>query len=68
VGGVECPLLIIHGSADEDVPVADVRRLYDKANEPKQLEIIRGGSHGFDDPAHLQQIASLALGWFKRYL
>ena len=68
VGGVECPLLIIHGSADESVPVADARRLYEKVNEPKRLEIIRGGSHGFDDPIHLQQIASLAFGWFRRYL
>ena len=68
VGGVECPLLIIHGSADEDVPVADARRLYEKANEPKRLEIIMGGSHGFDDPIHLQQVASLAFGWLKRYL
>jgi dipeptidyl aminopeptidase/acylaminoacyl peptidase len=68
VVGVECPLLIIHGSSDEDFPVINARRLYDKANKPKQLEIIRGGSHGFDNPNHLQQIASLALGWFRRYL
>lgn len=68
VGRVKCPLLIIHGSADKDVPVDNARRVYEKANEPKQLEIIRGGSHGFDDPIHLQQVASLAFGWFRRYL
>ena len=68
VGRVKCPLLIIHGSADKDVPVDDAPRLYEKANEPKRLEIIKGGSHGFDDPIHLQQVASLAFGWFRRYL
>lgn len=68
VGMVKCPLLIIHGSADKDVPVDDAQRLYEKANEPKWLEIIKGGSHGFDDSIHLQQVASLAFGWFRRYL
>lgn len=68
VGRVKCPLLVIHGSADRDVPVDDARRLYEKANELKRLEIINGGSHGFDDPIHLQQVASLAFGWLRRHL
>jgi len=68
VGRVKCPLLIIHGSADRDVPVDDARRLYEKANEPKRLEIIKGGSHGFDDPIRLQQVASLAFDWLRRHL
>lgn len=68
VGRVKCPLLVIHGSADKDVPVDDARRLYEKANEPKRLEIIKGGSHGFDNPIHLQQVASLAFGWLRRHL
>ena len=68
VGRLRCPLLIIHGSLDKDVPVDNARRLYEEANEPKQLEIIHGGSHGFDDPIHLQQLTSLTLGWLRRYL
>lgn len=68
IGRVKCPILIIHGSADKDVPVDDARRLYEKANEPKRLEIIKGGGHGFDDPIHLQQVVSLAFGWLRRYL
>ncbi|MFC2026894.1 alpha/beta hydrolase [Chloroflexota bacterium] len=68
VGRLKCPILIIHGSSDKDVLVDNARRLYEKANEPKQLEIIRGGSHGFDDPIHLKQVASLAFCWLRRYL
>lgn len=68
VGKVDCPLLIIHGSADKDVPVEDARNLYEKAKEPKMLKIIRGGNHGFDDPAHLKQVISLACDWLRRYL
>lgn len=65
---VKCPILIIHGSADKDVPVDHSRRLYENANEPKKLEIIQGGNHGFDDPVHLQHAVSLAFDWLKRYL
>lgn len=43
---VEAPVLIVHGSADELIPVEHGRRLFEEANEPKQLEIIEGGGHG----------------------
>ncbi len=39
------PLLIIHGDADETVPVRDAQSLYDAAAEPKELFIVRGGGH-----------------------
>ena len=68
VDKIDCPLLIIHGSADQEVSVDDARHLYERAKEPKQLKIISGGNHGFDDPVHLQQVVSLACDWQKRYL
>jgi alpha/beta superfamily hydrolase len=63
-----CPLLVIHGDADDLVPVADAHCIYEKANEPKCLHIIEGGNHSFDDNKIMQQIASLAIRWFKQYL
>ncbi len=39
------PLLLVHGSQDETVPVSHARRLYDTANDPKQLVIIDGAGH-----------------------
>jgi dipeptidyl aminopeptidase/acylaminoacyl peptidase len=63
-----CPLLIIHGSADEDVPVENAHHLYEKAKAPKRLKIIEGGNHGFNDPAHLKQVISLTSDWLKLYL
>jgi fermentation-respiration switch protein FrsA (DUF1100 family) len=39
------PLLVVHGDADELVPVEHARRLYQKAKEPKELKIIRGAQH-----------------------
>lgn len=68
VGKIHCPLLIIHGSQDEAVPVEDARRLYRHANEPKRLEIIDGANHVFDAPEHLEQVITLSLQWFQMYL
>jgi len=39
------PLLILHGDADEVVPVAHASRLYGAAAEPKELAIIPEGHH-----------------------
>jgi len=61
------PLLIIHGSKDA-IPVNEVRLIYENANEPKELEIIEGGSHIFVDTGHLGTVVNLSVGWFKKYL
>jgi len=39
------PLLLVHGDADELIPLEHARRLYQKAKEPKELKIIPGAKH-----------------------
>jgi fermentation-respiration switch protein FrsA (DUF1100 family) len=39
------PLLLVHGSQDETVPISHAHRLYEKAGEPKRLVIIDGAGH-----------------------
>jgi fermentation-respiration switch protein FrsA (DUF1100 family) len=39
------PLLLVHGDADELIPLEHVHRLYQKAKEPKELKIIPGAKH-----------------------
>ena len=39
------PLLVLHGDQDAVVPVQEGRRLYEAAQEPKQLWIIPGAGH-----------------------
>jgi uncharacterized protein len=39
------PLLILHGDADDVVPVTHARQLFSVAGEPKQLVILPGGAH-----------------------
>ena len=46
VAGVSpIPLLIIHGDHDPIVPVGHGKRLFELAQEPKQLWIVSGGGH-----------------------
>ncbi len=39
------PLLLVHGDADEVVPLEHSHKLYHKAKEPKELAIIPGAKH-----------------------
>lgn len=45
---INAPLLVIHSEDDEIIPVAEGRAVFEAANEPKHLLIIRGGhNNGF---------------------
>lgn len=39
------PVFIMHGTADEAVPVSDAHRLYEAAGQPKELWIVPGARH-----------------------
>jgi fermentation-respiration switch protein FrsA (DUF1100 family) len=39
------PLLVIHGELDDIVPVSHGRALFEAANEPKTLRVVRGAGH-----------------------
>jgi uncharacterized protein len=45
IAKARCPVLITHGTRDEVIPVAQGRKLFAAAPQPKQLEIIEGGTH-----------------------
>lgn len=56
------PLLLIHGNADEVVPLEQAHKLYQRAKEPKELAIISGGKHKLrleEEPVNT------ALDWLK---
>ncbi|MBV8856340.1 MAG: alpha/beta hydrolase [Acidobacteria bacterium] len=42
---VRCPVLVVHGDRDTIIPVAQGRRLFEAAPEPKRLIIIEGAGH-----------------------
>jgi len=57
------PLLIVHGSADDVVPVVEARQLADAAEAPVELRVLTGAGHRLrHDP---RAIAAL-IGWLDR--
>jgi fermentation-respiration switch protein FrsA (DUF1100 family) len=56
------PLLLVHGDADELIPLEHAERLYRKAEEPKELEIMPGAKHKM----RLEESAmDFVLDWLK---
>ena len=45
IGRVSAPVLVIHGDKDETIPLSQAQKLYDAAQDPKQLYIIPGADH-----------------------
>jgi pimeloyl-ACP methyl ester carboxylesterase len=45
IGSVHVPLLIHHGDLDQSVPIAFGRKLFDRANAPKQFIELKGKGH-----------------------
>jgi putative phosphoribosyl transferase len=64
---VRQPTLLIVGGADELVLDLNRSALSELAG-PKELAIVRGATHLFEERGTLEQVALLASGWFRRYL
>jgi putative phosphoribosyl transferase len=64
---VRAPTLLIVGGADEFVLELN-RRALELLQTEKQLVIIPGATHLFEEPGALEQVARLAADWFLRYL
>lgn len=45
IANVRMPLLVVHGTKDEAIPIASGKALFELANNPKQFEAIPGGGH-----------------------
>ncbi len=65
---LKAPLLIIHGSEDEIIPVEMSRRLFAAARDPKELYIIPGAHHNdtylVGGPAYFERLTGLLDGSF----
>jgi len=64
---VQAPTLLIVGGED-DVVIELNRYAHKKLNTEKELLIIPGASHLFEEPGTLEEVARLATQWFKQYL
>lgn len=65
---VTCPTLVIHGEADEVVPVAEARELHACLTSPKKLCILKGTDHRFSDPHIQQRTLDGAVDWLAQQI
>ncbi len=67
LGYVTAPVLLIVGG--NDVSVIRLNRLAMRELRcPRQLEIVPGATHLFEEPGALEHVAHLAADWFDHYL
>ena len=64
---VEAPTLFIIGG--RDVQVLDLNReAFDRLQCERNLEIVKGATHLFEEPGALEQVAELTADWFAEHL
>jgi putative phosphoribosyl transferase len=64
---VTAPTLLVVGGRD-DVVIELNERAFARLKEPKQLKIVAGATHLFEEPGALEQVSRLATDWFVKYL
>lgn len=67
LGKIKPPILLIVGGQD-DLVIELNQQAYKKITAPKELEIVPGATHLFEEPGALESVAELAAGWFEKYL
>ena len=65
---VKAPTLLIVGGNDFQVIGMNQWAFERLTVKEKQLEIVPGATHLFEEPGTLEEVAYLAGEWFKRYL
>ena len=68
IPALNIPLLIIHGTWDQRVPVEMGKRLYAAAPEPKKLLLIEGGEHSNSSAIGWVEYRDAMADFVKRYM
>lgn len=67
ISRVRTPTLLIVGELD--FHLLDVhKKLYDKLNAKKELAVIPGASHLFEEPKKLDEVGKISVEWFTKFL
>jgi len=64
---VRAPTLLIVGGDDTEV-IALNERAFRELRSPKDLVLVEGATHLFEEPGTMDQVAKLAADWFERFL
>jgi len=67
LGDVKAPTLLIVGSMD--TAVIDMNKwALERLNSEKEIKLVRGATHLFEEPGTLEEAARLAGEWFVKYM
>jgi len=64
---ITAPTLLIVGGNDQPVITMN-QQAFSRIQAPKDLVIVPGATHLFEEPGTLEEVARLASAWFVRYL
>lgn len=67
IGLVEAPTLLIVGGNDHEVVDLNLSA-YEELSATKEIQIVPGATHLFEEPGTLEEVARLAKEWFGKYL
>lgn len=65
IAGVTAPTLLIVGGSDYEVIELN-ERAYGRLRAPKDLAIVPGATHLFEEPGTLERVSDLAADWFVK--
>jgi len=69
IKAVKCPIMIVHGSKDDEVNPNQSRELFEMANKPKEFLLLKNGKHVLTRYQETRKkIVQLSLDWFNKYL
>lgn len=67
LSSVLAPTLLIIGNLDQQVLELN-RQAYKELKCEKHLAIVEGATHLFEEPGKLEQVAEMAVSWFKNHI
>jgi dienelactone hydrolase len=67
LGSIRAPTLLIVGGRDEEVLMLNRQALAQIPAE-KNLVVVQGATHLFEEPGTMEEVAEVATNWFKRFL
>lgn len=65
---ISCPVLVMHGDADETVPVEEAYELHRQLQGPKRIRILTGADHRLSEPSLMEAALNESLDWLVQHL
>jgi carboxymethylenebutenolidase len=66
-----CPVLILHGEADQTIPIEEayqLQKLLEKKGIPYEIKTYPGAGHGFEDESIWRDAGLRSLRFLQKYL